>query len=249
MGAVMQRSRLAAYLDGALEPEEAASVVMHLADDPADRRYVEMLDGMNAMLAAAYARPLAEPMPDRIRRVVAPSTVVALRPRGWTRQMAGGVLAAAAGILLAVGLSSSGGGPAARGIPGVGPVATGSELHAALETMPSGTGVNFSGGDEVTLIASFLDGRDRPCREFELRDNANTGLSRGIACRATEGGWSIAVVVSEASGEGAAVPTAYVPASGAADAALSGALDALGAGMSLTPDVERALVASGWAPR
>lgn len=248
MGAMIDAARLAAYVDGALEPEEAASVVIHLADDPEDRRRVEQLTELNAILVAAYAAPLAEPMPERIRRIVEPSSVVPIRARRSVLPMAAIVLsAAAAGIVLVVGLTGSLDLPRLDGAPGVGPVEKGSELHAALETSPSGMGVSFPDGDEVTLIATFLDGQRRPCREFELLHQTDSAFSRGIACRGPDGGWAIAVVVSEPSVTEAGAEAGYVPAAGAVDAALTGALDVLGAGISLTPEAERALIDGGWA--
>ena len=247
MGGVIDPARLAAYVDGALEPEEAASVVMHLADTPADRRRVEQLAELNALLVAAYAAPLAEPIPERIRRIVEPSAVVPLRARRAVLPTAAIIFAAAASVVLVTGLTGNRDLPPLTGAPGVGPVQAGSELHAALETSPSGMGLSFPDGDEVTLIATFLDGQGRPCREFELLHEADSAFSRGIACRSGEGDWAIAVVVSEPSLAAADAGPGYVPAAGTVDAALSGALDVLGAGAGLTPEAERALIAAGWA--
>ncbi len=46
---------LAAFVDGELSPEEAAEVVMHLADHPADQTYVDDLFAANAALAEAFS--------------------------------------------------------------------------------------------------------------------------------------------------------------------------------------------------
>jgi hypothetical protein len=128
----------------------------------------------------------------------------------------------------------------------VGPVAVGSELHVALEESGSGSVVRFPDGDEVTLIATFRNGRGRPCREFELLHDSATEVSRGIACRGGEAGWAVAMIVSEPIGGEVSSDPGYMPAGGAIDAALSGALDVLGAGPSLAPATESALIASGW---
>lgn len=245
MGAVIDAERLAAYVDGALEPEEAAGVVMHLADSPEDRDHVEQLVALNALLAAAYAAPLAEPVPARIRQVIEPRRVIPFVPRRRAGAVVGALLAAAASVALVAWLGIGGEVPLA-GAPGVGPVPAGSELHAALEANPSGMVVDFPDGDEITLIASFRDGSGRPCREFELMQGDAAEFSRGIACRGDEGAWSIAVVVSEPLGTGPGAEGGYMLASGATDRALSGALDALGAGPSLAPAAEQALIAAGW---
>jgi hypothetical protein len=242
----MDETRLAAYVDGALEPEAAAEVVIHLADNAADRRRVADLTELNALLVAAYAAPLAEPVPERIRRSVVPSNVTPFPSRYRRRPAAVTVLlAAAATVLLVFGLSDlwrSG----APGAPGVGPVAAGSELHAALETSASGSVLSFPDGDEVTLIATFRDGRGQPCREFELLHDDASEFTRGIACRGAEAAWSVAVIVSEPVSGDFADDATYMPAAGAIDAALSGALDVLGAGPSLAPAAEQELILSGW---
>ncbi len=245
MGTMMDAARLAAYVDGALEPEDAAQVVMHLADSPDDRRHVERLGDLNALLAAAYSGPMSEAVPRRIREIIDPPKVIPfpLARRRWP--LAGAALAAAASVVLVVWIAGGDPDPLA-GAPGVGQVPAGSELHAALEANPSGMVVNFPDGDEITLIATFRDGGDRPCREFELIHGGAAEFSRGIACRADAGTWSIAVVVSEPLGGEPDTGGAYMPASGATGGALSGALDALGAGPSLAPAAEAALIASGW---
>lgn len=66
MDAVMDRQTLAAFVDGALSPEDSAGVVMHLADHPEDAAHVDALMELNALLGEAYAAPLREPAPERI---------------------------------------------------------------------------------------------------------------------------------------------------------------------------------------
>lgn len=250
MGTVMDESRLAAYVDGALEPEEAAAVVIHLADNAGDRQYVERVAELNALLSRAYAAPLTEPVPDRIRRTVDPSTVTPFRRRGGLlpAAIAGVALAAAASVALVLGVPA-GLRTTDPATPAPGPIAGGSDLHAALETRPSGDMVRLPDGDELTLIATFRDGRDRACREFEILHDGATEFSRGIACRNADAAWTVAVIVSEPLGGEPDDDAGYVPAMGATDAALRGALDVLGAGPTLTPSAEQELVRSGWSSR
>ena len=81
----MDRTRLAAFVDGELSPEEAAAVVMHLADHPADQAYVDDLFAANAALSAAFAAPLSEPIPSSLRAVLhadpVPAQIIPFRPR------------------------------------------------------------------------------------------------------------------------------------------------------------------------
>jgi hypothetical protein len=246
MGALTGPERLAAYVDGALEPEDAAGVVMGLADSVEDRRQVDALSELNRLLAAAYAAPLAEPVPERIRRVLAPAArSQGLRLPGSLRGLLlpAGLVAAAAGLALVVGVSI-GNWSSGPGQPDVGPVA--GDLHTVLEGTSSGDTVALEDGREITMIASFRDGAGRFCREFEAQDDGSAQFSRGIACRDGPAAWIVAVMVSEPLADPAGSSGGYLPAAGTTDAALTGALDALGAGPSLGPSAERALIESGW---
>jgi hypothetical protein len=278
----MDRERLAAFVDGALEPEEAAEVVLRLEASPADRAYVDRLMELGSLLGEAYAAPLYEPVPERFLRTVfgapvaelaaelAPeskqeSAAVAPRaeaapprraartddPRGGVRPAsrrarglrvaAFGAVAASAAFLVAFG-SLRDEDVGALALTGAAEAA----LAAALETRPSGA-VAGPDGASITLIATFLDAEGRPCREFELRDPAAASLTRGLACR-EDGDWRSEIALSTriASAAAAGGSEDFVPAEGPAAGAISAALDRIGAGLSLTPAEEQALVASGW---
>jgi len=245
MGEIAGSDRLAAYIDGALEPEEAAGVVLRLADNDQDRRQVDRLTELNRLLAAAYAAPLGEPVPERIRRRLATGSpsLRSWRARlrsGWMAPA--GLAAVAAGLALAIGVSIGTRGP---GQPDVGPVA--SDLQAVLEGAGSGQTVPMDDGREITLIATFRDGAGRFCREFEAEDTGSAQFSRGIACREGPATWTVAIMVSEPLTDPADTSEGYQPAAGTADAALTGALDAMDAGPSLGIPAEQALIESGWA--
>jgi anti-sigma factor RsiW len=68
----MDRERLAAFVDGALAPEDAATVVMHLADHPQDQA-PHLPHGYPVMTFAAMVPPLW-------RRMMNP------RVRAWRRR-------------------------------------------------------------------------------------------------------------------------------------------------------------------
>ncbi len=247
MGEIAGSDRLAAYVDGALEPEEAAGVVIQLADNDQDRRRVDRAHGTEPSAGRRLCRPTwrtgsrADPpqTDDRIARV---ATAAASHGGRWIAPV--GLVAAAAGLALAIGVSigTRATGP---GQPDVGPVA--GDLQAVLEDASSGQTVPMDDGREITLIATFRDGCGRFCREFEAKDIGSAQFSRGIACREGLAAWTVAVMVSEPLADPADTSAGYQPAAGATDAALTGALDALDAGPSLGIPVERALIEQGWA--
>jgi hypothetical protein len=262
MDTVMARETLEAFADGALSPEEAARIVLHLADCPGDAAYVDALMEVNALVAAAYAEPLHQAVPERIRAAIFPERPVAAPaaarrgrpadPRGGWRALAArpwarlaGWAALAASAALAVGLA-------------IGPVGDGRQvqiasadavdeaLREALETRPSGPVGGAPAAARLTLIATFLDGDGRPCREYEILDAAEDALTQGIACRTPDQGWATEVAVASRLAPDVDRGEAFVPAEGAQAGALDGALDRLGAGMLMTPDEERELIEAGW---
>jgi anti-sigma factor RsiW len=263
MDTVMDRETLEAFVDGALTPEESARVVLHLADCPEDAAYVDALMEANALVAAAYAEPLHQPVPERLRATIFPAGPAAApasappraagdpRGGGWRalrlppRRAAWGALAASFALVLGVAAVSQretgrvqlAGGPAAD-----------AALAAALETRPSGAVPGGPASARITLIATFLAADSRPCREYEILDAAAGALAQGIACRTPGEGWATEIAVASRLDPAADRGGAFVPAegAGAGGGALDGALDRLGAGMLLSPDEERALIESGW---
>lgn len=245
--APIDRAMLAAFADGELGPEEAARVVLHLADHPADQAHVDELMAANAALQQAFAAPLAESVPDRFRDLILgappaqvipfPRRVLASARTGW---LAAGLAAAAA--LAAVAVLAPQGAPVPGALLAAGPVGADSDLGALLAATPSGEARALGADRSLTVLAS-LPAAQGFCREVELIDRAAATLSVALAC--TQGaGWSVAVVVTEA------LPTAtaqeIVPASGAASADLGPWLDRVGAGLVLDPAEEARLIARGW---
>lgn len=246
------RETLDAFVDGALAPEEAARVVLRLADCPRDQAYVDALMETNALLASAYAGPLHQPLPERLRATIfAPAAGgtarrSAARPSGWRiaaapRHAVWGALAASCAAAGAVFLTLA----PRHEAGGVGPDPS---LVAALETGPSGAMAEVGDGAELMLIATFVDRDGRPCREYEILDLAGGALTEGLACRAPTGGWTTEVSVASRIAVPAAAGEGYVPASGAdaGDEALDATLDRLGVGMSLPAAEEAALISAGW---
>jgi hypothetical protein len=251
---VMDKERLAAFVDGALSPEEAAEVVMHLVDHPQDQAWVDDLMAANDLLARAFDAPMREPVPPAIMAAIrgeaaaeraGGAQVLPFRPR-----LARPVVAAlgAAGLGLAAALTGVAlwfpqAGPDGAALA-LGPVAAGSALATALSDLPAGQVAQIAGLGQVMILAS-MPATAGYCREIEVQDAAAAVLQAGLACTGAQG-WEMAVVIAEqvpqegASGEG------FVAASGTLAAGLSPFLDQLGAGMILTPAEEAALIGAGW---
>ena len=247
---VSDPAKLAAFVDGALSPEEAARMVLHLADCPGDRAYVDAMMEMNALLAAAYGDPIHQAIPERLRATIYPAAAVAPRARPAAARdtraparrpgnTAWAALAASAAI--AFGLAAAlapGRDPAGSSSAGL----AGPELRAALETSPGFAGIETADGAMITIMNSFFAGDGRPCREFEVLDAVLR--TQGLACRGAGGGWtpeiSVASRLAEARGPG------FVPAAGEGEDVLDAALKRLDAGPQLEPPEVDALIAVGW---
>ncbi len=248
----MDKSRLAAFVDGELSPEDAADVVMHLADHPADQAYVDDLMVLNVMIADAYDAPLHEPAPDAILATIAandepssqPSKVIsfpmsrlARKPAAWGL---GGALAA--GLATFVIMYESGTGDPGR--VALGPLLSDHAQTYALNELGTGQTRRFEDETEFSVTASFQTDTMGVCREFRVtRDSGRFDV--GVACPAKgDGGdWVIEVVDIVGSDDTA---TSFTPASGAQADPIGDFLDNVGAGRMLTPEEEEAARTAGW---
>lgn len=241
-GMAMDRERLAAFVDGELSPEEAAAVVLHLADHPGDQAYVDDLFAANAALADAFGAPMAEPVPETILATVnGPGAGAAVLPfRRRAMGIVGAGMALAAAVTAAAVLLRPADGPALA----LGPVTGGSALAEALDMLPSGAVADLPDGREMMVLASFaVEGGH--CREVEVMDRAAAQIELGLACRQDgPAGWQVEVVMQEALAD--ATPDGFVAAEGAMGAGLAAFLDQRGAGLALTPSEEAAAIAAGW---
>lgn len=241
----MDPSRLAAFADGELSPEEAAAVVMHLADHPEDQAYVDNLMAANEALLQAFSEPLGEPVPGEIKNVILgeaqTAKIIPFRKRSavW--------ISTAVAAMLALGVFSGPDlfAPVAAPNLTLGPIDSGSNLATALSRLPSGV-PESSGTDQEFMILATLPISDGYCREFEVINRAKQRIDLGIAC-ITSDSWVVEVTMSEplsASG----TEDGFVTASGTEMQGLMPFLDRLGAGASLAPDAEADLIANGWMP-
>ncbi len=229
----MTKERLAAFVDGELTPEEAAQVVLHLADHPDEQALVDEMMAANLALQRAFGAPMAEPVPPAILATLGMGQVVPLRRRAvplWGAVLGAGLAAAAAFVAMLPG--------AAPGLV-VGPVAEGSALHQVLTARASGDAAVLGDGSTLAVLAT-MPASGGWCREVERLAEGLTEVA--LAC--TEGGvWRVDVVLAEGLSPAA---DGFMPASGEGAAALTPWLDRRGAGSVLTPDQERAALAAGW---
>jgi hypothetical protein len=246
----MDIETLAAFVDGELGPEEAARVVMHLADCPEDQAWVDAAMRANELLGKAYAAPIEEPVPDRFRDLIlaevarpgpaAGGTVVPF-VRRMALPLATAALAAAASVMVMLSLGPR---ETADAPLMAGRVAPEGAIHAALDAMDSGATRQMDDGRQLAMMASFQDARGGYCREFQVTAAPDEGFDHAVACRAAEG-WNVDIVVHQTAeaddGEGG-----YRPAGGAGSRAIEQLLDDIGAGMVLTAEEEAAARASGW---
>lgn len=230
--------RLAAWLDGALPPDEAAAFEAELEADPALAERAANWQVNDRFIADALA-PLAQaPVDDvllaRLGLAVAEPRAAALPQAAndnlpWWRRHAIVMGSAVAASMAAVLILST---QAAR-------QPRPDDLSLALETTPSRGTARLADGRTVqpTLTVRAADGRW--CREYRMEGGV------GLACR-DQGRWKV-----EAKGAGAGPDaTAQIGLAGGADgSALDAAYARLGASDPLGADAEAAAMASGWNAR
>lgn len=259
---IKDRSRLDAFADGELSPEEAAGLIMHLAENPQDMAYLDRVMAANQLLAEAFSEPMHQPVPDALRRLIltesagqvsgnregdqrSEASVLRFPDRAGLRTILTGVLSAglAAAAVLAVMIVP----PDTSGDVTTGPVAADSSLAAALSGLPSGHERLLDGGRHIEILAS-LPARDGYCREFALHTQESR-TDRGLAC-GRNGRWTIEVLLAAAGFS--PHQTDFAPASGPESGevgfeAINLVLDRQGAGIALPADEEAAIIARNWA--
>jgi hypothetical protein len=247
---VMDRERLAAFVDGEMSPEEAAEIVLYLADHPEDQGWVDELMVANTVLAKAFAAPMAEPVPPAILAAIGLETprkdaevVPFRRARGVSVLVAGAMALAAtvAGVVVMGGLTTGQG-----VVLAIGPVAPESALAQVLDAVPTGSPQRIDGLGQVTILAT-MPTAEGYCRELEVTDQEAGLLRAGLACSVGGGDWDVAVLIEERFPEMNS-EDGFAAASGTLVAGMAPFLDQVGAGMILTPQAEADVIAGGWRP-
>lgn len=243
---VMDKERLAAFVDGEMSPEEAAQVVLHLADHPVDKAYVDDLMAANEALAQAYASPIHEPVPAKIRDTILgrPQVAQIIPFRRSPMAAAGiGVALAASVAFVLVNLPDLWGAPT-ESLLAIGPVEDDTALDRALDTLLSGAPQILENGRQIMILAT-LPVEGGFCREVEVIEDAAERLDLGIVC--SDGtGWTVEVRLSEPL-QSVGTEDGFVAANGAEVQGLQPFLDRLGAGLPLTRDEESDVIVQGWA--
>lgn len=248
---MINEDTLQAYVDGALSPEEAADVVIYLADHPEEQRRVDALMALNETLARAYDAPMQEPIPQSIHETILTAPFVAPQseesatlmpfPTAQKRPSAHRGLWFGAGLALAASVAL-----AAVIVPGLlersgpmqlalGPVSEGSVLDHALDRLPSGSAHPLDRDGELRVMASYQTQRRGLCREVQMRASADAEATAALACQAGPGFWDIALITRL---PGPAQHEGFVPANGAEADPIGQYLERVGAGIALSAKSE-----------
>ena len=237
---MISKEELAAYVDGELDPTDAARVEAALRDDSKLRAQRDALAAQKTLLTDRYDLVLQEPTPEHLEQLLrdadakpAPvaksglrlsSALGALADALFATRWSGGLTAAAC---LLVGIVA--GEQMLRGATPTGYVTQDAALFAQGDVAQIlSTGVSGETVSGVTPVLSFLTSDDTLCRAF----TSVTGS--GVACR-TEEGWrmeALSFQVSEQLGD-------FRTASSSLPEPVLEAVDRLIDGEVLEPDAER----------
>lgn len=250
----INRMTLMAFADGELSPEDAAAVVIHLADYPEDQAYVDDLMASNVAIVRTYSEPISQAAPPRFEALIlgddsSPgalgSNIVSLKPRGVGRLFATGMVSA--GLAIAATMSAISILPTGPAGVLVGPLATGAPLEQALTSTPTGTSVELAGDEEFAVLSTLRADNGAYCREFEVRSRELQHVQTGLACRQNET-WSIDGIVAEFQPALPEPGATYAPASGDQAGLLEQWLERRGAADLLSSDEENRLLNNNWKP-
>ncbi|WP_415404827.1 anti-sigma factor family protein [Tateyamaria sp. SN3-11] len=239
---------LMAYADGELAEDRASELDLALVEDTDLSDRLAMFVETRSLSKAALDEALNAPVPEHLVQFVrdqaeadrqkTAETVIPFpttqRSRGpaWALPLAASLALA---IGLGAGLSLSPGGNSDLGSIEIATVQN-PQITAALNTLPSGADNTLDNGARIALIATFYDGADTLCREFEY-DRTDNMTIVSVACQA-DGQWDVQMAVAAA----AATDTGYAPASSLDT--LDAYLAATQAGPPLEPDAEAAALAT-----
>jgi hypothetical protein len=234
---MVEDEKFFAWLDGELPADEAARVEAEVAADPRLSMLAEEHRRMTAGLRGAFAEVEAQPVPERLARVLDRGKVVDLAearehrphrkpPSLWVQM---GALAATLAIGIVTGNLLAGGVSSPIGAEGGRLVASAEledALYARLASMPADSGPRIG--------LTFRDKSGAICRTFEEQ------AASGLACR--EGGnWRIRNLYQSPEGQA----SDYRMASGQ-DPQLMEAVEASIDGEPFDAEQERKAMEQGW---
>ncbi|AHB50141.1 hypothetical protein W911_09115 [Hyphomicrobium nitrativorans NL23] len=270
---------LMAYADGELSAEETEALEALLNRDATLRMRLAPFVVTRREIASTYEPTLDEQVPEHlvaaILRAPAPArdrTPVASTSENWLNRALtaigstlfphGASLATAASVAVLVTAGALGGWLANQSAPseeagliethGSGLTASGA-LARALESTPSGTAsaADANGAAIVPVMSFHQADSDGICREYRVRNTAAGEPDyAGLACRADDGVWRVAVHVETPKAATAQTETGntYQTATGPNAPAVDAVADTLISGHALGRDEEKALLENGWRP-
>lgn len=227
----LREERLAAFLDGALSPDEAEAFAAELEADPALAARAANWRANDQLIADAFAPVADQPIDaDLLGKLglAAPAVPLAANdnPPWWRRHalpLGGAIAASLVAALLLV----------PRGAPG-----PQDAVSMALDSTPSGKAVELADGRELTPVLTLRAADGRWCREYRI------DATEALACREGKG-WK---VEAEARGN-ATASTDRIVLAGGEGSPLDPAHQRLGTADPIDPAAEAALIAGHWSGR
>lgn len=231
---MMDDEKFFAWLDGELDPADAAEVGAIVAADPALSARASAHNAMQSRLAAAFAPVADAPVPDSLRGPARPTADVvdlaSVRDRRRHR-LSGVVQWGAMAATLAVGLFA---GTMIGGLPQpsapTGTVAASSPLGHALDTQLAGDPVQAG----IRIGLSFRDRSGAYCRTF------TDPSSQGLACT-QDGRWLVRALFPSGEGQAGDIRMAAGP-----DPAVAAVVDRVIDGDAFDAAQEKAARDAGW---
>lgn len=233
---MVEEEKFYAWLDGELEPEEAARVEAEVAADPELTRMADEHRAMSAGLRSAFGTVAAAPVPERIANAASapPGNVMDFSARRERKRVQFGVpqwAAMAATLALGVAL-----GTAINGGRQYGPVeAANGKLYAASAVGRAlDTQLASAAAGDVRIGLTFRDRSGTVCRTFE------SDAASGLACRDRER-WRLNGLFAAPEGQG----SDYRMAAGS-DPRLMDMVDQTISGEPFDAELEKAARAKDW---
>lgn len=222
---------LMAFADGVLDEPQFSRVAEALEHDEDLATRLEALVTGSALARRGFDELLAPVSPEleaAVRETLKAADRKPFWKFSWSNWLypAGAFAAAAVAIVVAIpslGLLHTSSTPSSLAELG------GQEVAAVLDTLPSGDTATLASGTVINPIATFTNGEEQVCREFEI-EGASSYLV--VSCR-TGSDWSVQLAFATAEQD-----ANYRPASGLD--ALDAYLQSSGAGEPLTGDDEMA---------
>ncbi|WP_449395446.1 anti-sigma factor family protein [Devosia riboflavina] len=220
---------LMAFADGVLDEPQFSQVAEAIESDEALATRLETLVTGSALARRGFDELLA-PVSPELEAAVRETIKAAEREPFWKFSWgnwlypAGGVAAAAVAVVVAIpslGLWQGSSAPSSMTELG------GEEVAVVLDTLPSGGTSTLASGTVINPIATFTNGEQQVCREFETQGSASYLV---VSCRAGSS-WTVQLALTTANEDGS-----YRPASGFE--VLDAYLQAAGAGEPLVGDDE-----------